>query len=184
MFLEKPLLDFCRIKKIFDKGFGFLTSLYFEEPVFFHFNNVKDKAIKAKLENLNRSDVYSFFTSVKLKGKRKVNKLWFDIKDISPELFPDFVEKIITELNNGKTNVFEIAYAIKHLRENNIIDKEKFREILNSTKVLSTPSVIISMLTEYDEINTNRVVEINNNLQSGKFTVSEWTKKILEETSE
>ncbi len=133
---EKALLDFCRVKNIFDKGFGFLTSLYFEEPVFFHFNNVKDKAIKEKLEKLNRRDVYFFFTSVPHNNKRKADKLWYNVNDIPQELFPEFIEKIIEELNGGKTNVFEIAYAIKQLNENDFISKEKLQEILNLSSVL------------------------------------------------
>ncbi|MDZ7767029.1 MAG: hypothetical protein U5K00_21870 [Melioribacteraceae bacterium] len=38
---EKELLDYCRVKKIFDKGFGFLSSLYHKENVFFHFSGIR-----------------------------------------------------------------------------------------------------------------------------------------------
>lgn len=179
IFVDKVLLDFCRVKKIFDKGFGFLTSLYFEEPVFFHFNNVKDKEIKEKLENLNRSDVYVFFTSVKNNDKRKADKLWFNTKDIPQKLLPIFIDKIIKELDDGKTNIFEIAYAVKQLMEINSIGKEQFGKILNSKKVLSTPSVIKAFLSDKNE--NTQIDDIMENLSSQKIAASDWVDKILDE---
>jgi len=60
---ENVVLDFCRIKKIFDKGFGFLSSLYHQENVFFHFSKIKDKEKRQSLFDLKRGIISVFFTS-------------------------------------------------------------------------------------------------------------------------
>ena len=116
---EQELLDFCRIKKIFDKGFGFLTSLYYQENVFFHFSIIKDEAAKEKLEKLQRGEIYVYFTSRLKDGKRKVSRLWLDITKVDKSLLPKFKFRIIEELNSGRTNLFELAHVDKvHCRTN------------------------------------------------------------------
>jgi cold shock CspA family protein len=145
---KDELLDFCRVKKIFDKGFGFLTSIYFEENVFFHFSKVRDQAIKETLQNMKRGVIYVFYTSQLSEGKRKVKRLWTDIKKVDTRLIPIFVDKIIDEFQNGRTNVFETAHVIKLLREANYLDNSTFKKILELPKITKTPSVISSMLTE------------------------------------
>jgi len=172
-------LDFCRVKKIFDKGFGFLTSLYYEEPVFFHFNKVKDPLIKEKLEKLKRGEVYFFFTSVFHNGKRKLNKLWLDIKDVDKNLLPVFIERIIHEMNDGIINVFEIAYVIKQLRENYFITAEKFREILLSKKMLKTPSVLKAVLRNDENIFSDNLNILIENLETNQLGKNEWADSVI-----
>ncbi|OGU36724.1 MAG: hypothetical protein A2068_03720 [Ignavibacteria bacterium GWB2_35_6b] len=176
---EKELLDFCRVKKIFDKGFGFLASLYYEEPVFFHFNKVKDPDIKVKLEKLKRGEVYFFFTSVFHNGKRKVLKLWLDVKDIDKNLIPDFVERIIEEMNGGKINVFETAYVIKQLRENNFISKEKLEEILFSKKISKTPSVLKAIISNNEEGLSKKIDEAIELLETKKINYADFAEVVL-----
>lgn len=176
---ENEPLDFCRVKKIFDKGFGFLTSLYYAEPVFFHFNKVKDPDIKKKLEKLKRGEVYFFFTSVIHNGKRKVYQLWLDVKDIDKKLIPNFVERIIYEMNDGKINVFETAYVIKQLRENNFIDKEIFREILLSKKILKTPSVLKAVLKINEEKFSDNLNILIEKLETKKISENEWADSVI-----
>lgn len=172
-------LDYCRVKKIFDKGFGFLTSLHYNEPVFFHFNKVKDPVIKEKLEKLKRGEVYFFFTSVFHNGKRKVYKLWLDIKDVDKNLLPDFVERIIRELNVGETNVFETAYVIKQLRENDFITVEKFREILIAKKMLKTPSVLKAVLRNDENIFSDNLNILIEKLETKQISENEWADSVI-----
>ena len=148
---EIELLDFCRVKKIFDKGFGFLTSIYFEENVFFHFSKIRDREVIETLQNMKRGVVYVFYTSIEFEGKRKVKRLWTDLKKVDTRLLPTFTEKIIEEFENGKTNMFETAYVIKLLREASYIDIKTFLKILKLPKLKKTPSVVKTMITE-DEI--------------------------------
>ena len=176
---EKELLDFCRVKKIFDKGFGFLTSLFYNEPVFFHFNKVKDPDIKTKLEKLKRGEVYFFFTSVLHNGKRKVYKLWLDVKDVDKNLLPDFVERIIEEMNGGKVNVFETAYVIKQLRENDFIDAVKFREILLSKKMIKTPSVLKAVLRIDEDKYLDNLNILIEKLETKQISENEWADSVI-----
>ena len=148
---EIELLDFCRVKKIFDKGFGFLTSIYFEENVFFHFSKIRDREVKETLQNMKRGVVYVFYTSTEFEGKRKVKRLWTDLKKVDTRLLPTFTEKIIEEFETGKTNMFETAHVIKLLREASYIDNKTFLKILKLPKLKKTPSVVKTMITE-DEI--------------------------------
>jgi len=150
----KELLDFCRVKKIFDKGFGFLSSIYFEENVFFHFSKITEPGVKDALQNMKRGVVYVFYTSQLKNNKRKVRRLWTDIKKVDTRLIPAFVEKVIDEFENGKTNMFETAHVIKALREADYLDKNLFQKILKSSKLKKTPSVVKAMLTE-NEIKKN-----------------------------
>ncbi|RJP59086.1 MAG: hypothetical protein C4543_07255, partial [Ignavibacteriales bacterium] len=87
MIVDEPL-DYCRVKKISEKGYGFLTSLYYSENVFFHFNGIKDPVVKDKLEKMKRGEIYFYFTSTAKNNKRRVYKLWLDISEVEKELIP------------------------------------------------------------------------------------------------
>ena len=145
---DQELLDFCRIKKIFDKGFGFLTSLYYQENVFFHFSNIKDEAAKEKLVNLQRGEIYIYYTSRLKEGKRKVSRLWLDINSVDKHLLPKFKFRIIEEFNSGRTNLFELAHVVKQLRINNLLNEGEFNKVLRSVKVVKIPSSVAAMLTD------------------------------------
>ena len=148
--MEKELLDFCRVKKIFDKGFGFLSSINYTQDVFFHFSKIRDEKVREELQKLKRGVVYIFYTSQAEKSKRKVSRMWLNLKNVPDYLIPEFKCKIIDELNDGKTNVFELAYIIKELRSIGHIQRKDFKLVLNSKKIISNPSVIEQMLNEED----------------------------------
>lgn len=176
---DKELLDFCRVKKIFDKGFGFLTSLYYDEPVFFHFNKVKDPSAKEKLEKLKRGEVYFYYTSIIHNDKRRVYKLWLDVNDIDKNLIPDFIERIIEELNDGKINMFEIAHVVKKLRENDLLDKIKLRDILESKKMLKAPSLLKAVLLESEVKENDFFDKLIADIESNKIDSGSWTDAVL-----
>jgi len=145
---EQELLDFCRIKKIFDKGFGFFISLYYNENIFFHFSQIKDEGVKEKLKNLQRGEVYVYYTSRLKDGKRKVSRLWLDINNVDKSLLPKFKFRIIEELNSGKTNLFELAHVVRQLRNNELFNEGEFNKVLRSEKVVKIPSSISAMLSD------------------------------------
>lgn len=145
------VLDFCRVKKIFERGFGFLSSLYYEENVFFHFNKIKNEEAKSKLENLKRGEVYLFYTSEPKGEKRRAVDVWLDLKKVDQKLLPDFVNKIIETFEIGKTNPFELAHVVKMLREDKYLSEDNFKKILLSQRFLRNPSIVKAMFNE-DEL--------------------------------
>ena len=174
---EKELLDFCRVKKIFDKGFGFLTSLYYNEPVFFHFNKVKDPAAKEKLEKLKRGEVYFFYTSITHNDKRRVYKLWLDVNDIDKNLINDFIERIIEELNSGKINIFELTHVLKLFREEKLLKVEHLLKALKSIKLLRTPSAVITILSESEEEKKVKLEKLLQSYESKNLSPKQWIEE-------
>jgi len=169
-------LDFCRVKKIFDKGFGFLSSLYYEEDIFFHFSKVKDKEEREKLENLKRGEVYAFYTSELIKEKRKVSSIWTNLKEVKGSLIPDFTNKIISELTDGKTNLFEVAHVVKLMNTNNLLSIKDFEKILLAPKTVKNPSIIGSMIAEEKQKDINEILEL---LKEKKIPHVKSVKEIL-----
>ncbi|MEN8194202.1 MAG: cold shock domain-containing protein [Bacteroidota bacterium] len=145
---DKEVLDFCRAKKIFDKGFGFLTSLYHKENVFFHFSKIKDEKKRELLSNLKRGVVSVFFTSKFANGKRKVDKVWLNAEEIPIHLLPDFTDRLTLELNNGNTNPFEIMDALNQLRKIYKLTEENYRAIICSSKIKRNPSILLKLISE------------------------------------
>lgn len=145
---EKEVLDFCRVKKIFEKGFGFLTSLYHKENVFFHFSKIKDEAKHELLSNFKRGVVSVFFTSKITSGKRKVDKVWLNVEDIPKHFLADFIDRLILELNDGQTNPFEIMDALNQLRVTNNLTEKNYRDIICSSKIKTNPSILLKLISE------------------------------------
>ncbi|MCP5064892.1 MAG: hypothetical protein GY936_20925 [Ignavibacteriae bacterium] len=176
---EIELLDFCRVKKIFEKGFGFLSSIYFEENIFFHFSKVRDKVARESLQNMKRGVVYVFYTSEPTEEKRKVKRLWTDLQKVDTRLIPNFVEKVIVELKEGKTNIFETAHVIKLLREAELLPEEKFMRILESSKVAKTSTIIKPMLTEVELNKFEKFESLIEDIKNSKIEKTEWIELIL-----
>lgn len=145
---EKEVLDFCRVKKIFEKGFGFLSSLYHFENVFFHFSKIKDEVKREALSTLKRGVVSVFYTSKLLDGKRKVDKIWLDVAEVPQDLISDFIERLILELKDGRTNPFEIIDALNQLRVIVKLTKQNYTDIIKSEKVKKNPSILLKLFLE------------------------------------
>ena len=177
--MNNEYLDYCRVKKIFEKGFGFLTSLYFPENVFFHFSKIKDPVVKEKLEKLKRGEVYLFYTSKSVKGKRRVDKIWLDVKDIDPKLIPPFIRRIIEEFNDSKINIFELAHVVQLLRLNGKITKNQFEKILNSERVKRIPKSIISMLSKEEIEMFDDLQKLIDDVTDGKINYNVLTDQVL-----
>jgi cold shock CspA family protein len=150
---SNEFLDCCRIKKIFDKGFGFLTSIYFNENAFFHFSKIKDRKVRETLNNLRRGVVYVFYTSVESKGKRRAEKIWLNIEDVDKKLIPPFIQKIIQCFydENVKTNPYELAEVVLILRKSDYINKNQFEKIVYSSRFKKIPSLISAILSDEEK---------------------------------
>lgn len=145
---EKEVLDFCRVKKIFEKGFGFLTSLYHFENVFFHFSKIKDPEKREALSTLKRGVVSVFYTSKLLDGKRKVDKIWLDLSEVPQNLIPNFIDRLLLELKDGRTNPFEIIDALNQLRKIDKLTDQDYSDIITSEKIKKNPSILLKLISE------------------------------------
>ena len=145
---DTEVLDFCRVKKIFEEGFGFLTSLYHKENVFFHFSKIKDEEKRRSLTALKRGVVSVFFTSKFANGKRKVDKVWLNAEEIPKHFLAGFIDRLILELNTGQTNPFEIMDVLNQLREINELTENSYRAIICSSKIKKNPSVLLKLISE------------------------------------
>jgi len=145
---EKEVLDFCRVKKIFEKGFGFLTSLYHFENIFFHFSKIKDPEKKEALSTLKRGVVSVYYTSKLLDGKRKLDKIWLDVAEVPQNLIPEFIDRLLLELKDGRTNPFEIIDALNQLRSIDKLSDQNYSDILFSEKIKKNPSILLKLISE------------------------------------
>jgi cold shock CspA family protein len=151
--MNKEPLEFCRVKKINEKGFGFLKSLYYKGDVFFHFSQIKKEEFLETLNKMKRGEFILFFTSRKLNdGRRKADNFWYKLKDVPSEYISIFKEKIIEEYYSDVTNLYDLIAVFKELKTNNYLEKDDISKILNSEKIKSLPTTIIPYLTN-EEIN-------------------------------
>jgi cold shock CspA family protein len=176
---EIELLDFCRVKKIFEKGFGFLSSINYKKDVFFHFSKIKDESVKEELDKLKRGVVYIYYTSKAVGEKRKVFRMWLNLQSVPPDLIPAFVFKIIDELNEGQTNPFELAYVVKQLRTENYLSRSDFELVLNSKKILTNPSIVIQMINENEIEFFDDIHEYFDKITTMKIEPKIWRTEIL-----
>jgi hypothetical protein len=155
--MSEPL-DFCRVKKINEKGYGFLKSLYYPRDIFFHFTQIKEKDFLDKLNDMKRGDFFLYFTSKLLDdGRRKVDNIWYSIESVPEIYLSQFTGRIIKEFDSGSTNIFDILFAFKELREIKFIDDEQLKLILSSQRILNLPTTIIPYLSK-EEIETFKVI--------------------------
>jgi len=149
--MNEPL-DFCRVKKIDEKGFGFLKSLYYSNDIFFHFSQIKREDFLVKLQEMKRGDFFLFYTSrLQKNGKRKADNIWYSIEQVPVEYFPPFIERIIAEFDTGRTNIFDLIFVFNELRKLNQISNENLFLILNSKRIIYLPTTILPYLT-IDEV--------------------------------
>lgn len=141
------LLDFCRVKKIDEKGFGFLKSLYFPADIFFHFSQIKKEDFLEKLQEMKRGDFFLFYTSILQKnGKRKAHKIWYSLDKVPGEYFNDFIERIIVEFETGKTNIFDLLHVFNEMKKLSLISAGILNKILTSKRVMYLPTTILPYL--------------------------------------
>jgi cold shock CspA family protein len=172
-------LDYCRVKKIFENGFGFLSSLYYPENVFFHFSKIKDASVRKVLNDMKRGMIYVFYTSKLVDGKRKVSKLWVDVKKVEKHLIPKFTECILLELDEGKINPYELAYVIKLLRNENYLNKDQFIRVLNSPRIIHNRSLVKAILNEEELNKFDDVETFFNDVNKSEIDRQEWVDKLL-----
>jgi hypothetical protein len=169
---NKEPLDFCRVKKIHENGFGFLQSLYYEEDVFIHFSKIDDPEVKKSLNNMERGKIYLYFLSSLKSGKRRAEKIWLNLKDVPSDYIDEFTNKIASEFNDGKTNPYELAYVAKEMIECGIADEEIIVKILSSVKIMRIPSICKAFVPEGNK-NSGKIDEIISDAESrDEFPIS------------
>lgn len=140
-------LDFCRVKKIDPKGFGFLKSLHYPNDIFFHFSQIKNEEFSEKLNEMKRGQFFLYFTSkLRQDNKRKVDKLWYSIKDTPIDLQPAFIEKIVSEFDNGATNIYDLLFVFNELKNYKLLNSVVLEGIVSSKRILSLPTTIVPFL--------------------------------------
>jgi hypothetical protein len=148
-FLLSELLDFCRVKKITDKGYGFLRSLYYPGDVFFHFSQIKKEEFLEKLNLMKRGEFFLYFISaVNIEGKRSVRELWYSLDAVPHEHIPAFADTIASHFDMNRTNLFDLLFAFSELRKNGYNNPIFLERVLSSEKILKLPTTILPYLTE------------------------------------
>ena len=148
--MNEPL-DFCRVKKIDAKGFGFLKSLYYPNDIFFHFSQIKNEEFTEKLNEMKRGQFFLYFISKPRPDfKRKVDNLWYSLNDTPPQLHSAFLEKIIHEFNDGSTNIYDLLFVFSEMKKCGIIDPPLTERIISSKRIHSLPTTIVPFLSEQE----------------------------------
>jgi len=176
---DKEVLDFCRVKKIFEKGFGFLTSLYYPENVFFHFSKINDEEKRKALSALKRGVVTLFYTSKLSNGKRKVDEVWLNIEDVPEELFTDFISRLILELNDGKTNPFEIIEVLSQLRRIKKLTEQNYQDIISSKRISKITSILLKIFSEDEKEILDKVTYFLEELKSKNLSELEQREYLI-----
>lgn len=147
-------LDFCRVKKIDEKGFGFLRGVVYPEDIFFHFSQIKKEEFLEKLNHLKRGDFFLYFTSrLRPDGKRKVEEIWYSLEEVPVSYISDFTQRIINLFGESRTNLYDLLHVVNEMKAMGYIRTPEMDMILESSKVLSLPTTIVPHLNE-DELKT------------------------------
>ncbi len=159
--MSEPL-DFCRIKKIDEKGFGFLRSLHYPGDIFFHFSQIKKEELLDKLQQMKRGDFIVYFTSrLTEKGKRKVERFWYILSDVPAELLAAFKSRILSEFNDSRINTFDLLHVLGEIRFMNLLTPEELDLVLSSKKILSLPTTILPLLTPEETAHFKKLLKID-----------------------
>lgn len=167
--LHPVYLDFCRVKKIDEKGFGFLKSLYYPGDIFFHFTQIKKEEFLDKLNHMKRGDFFLYYTSRQQKDhRRKADAIWYTLADVPADLLPAFADKIIACFTDGNTNIYDLLHAFKELRACGALTGEQVDRVLASAKVKNLPTTIVPYLTPEEIIRLKVALHLNELAESGK----------------
>jgi cold shock CspA family protein len=142
-------LDFCRVKKIDEKGYGFLKSLHYPADIFFHFSQIKKEEFREKLNDMKRGEFFLFFISKPQKdGRRKVAEIYYSIDAVPVEYLQPFAERVLVEFDSGRTNIFDLLFVFSEFRRINFLTEELLLKILASKRITALPTTILPYLTQ------------------------------------
>lgn len=146
-------VDFCRVKKIDERGYGFVRSIHYQGDIFFHFSQIKREELLTKLEKLKRGDFFLFFTSKRQPDhRRKVDEIWYEIGEIPVVKIPGLVDTLLTELETGRTNLYDLLFIYSELKKSGYISLEITAKILASHKIMNLPTTILPYLTDHEMV--------------------------------
>lgn len=162
-------LDFCRVKKIDEKGFGFLKSLYYPADIFFHFSQIKKEEFREKLNDMKRGEFFLFFISKQQKdGRRKLAEIYYSMNAVPEEYLQPFAERILLEFESGKTNIFDLLFVFNEFRTIHFLTDEMLHKILSSKRITGLPTTILPYLNE-NEIELFKTILHFDELQTKPF---------------
>ncbi|MFA6597523.1 MAG: DUF705 domain-containing protein [Ignavibacteriaceae bacterium] len=142
-------MDFCRVKKIDEKGYGFLKSLHYPADIFFHFSQIKKEEFREKLNDMKRGEFFLFFISKPQKdGRRKVAEIYYSIDAVPVEYLQPFAERVLVEFDSGRTNIFDLLFVFSEFRRINFLTEELLLKILASKRITALPTTILPYLTQ------------------------------------
>lgn len=146
---ENEPLDFCRVKKIDEKGFGFLKSINYSGDIFFHFSQIKKEEFLEKLNAMKRGEFFVYFVSKLLPdGRRKVAGIWYELKSVPKVFLDEFIEKFVKQFDEGTTNLYDLIYVYNEAKKMDIITNEHLLRILKGSRLFKTPTVILPFLNK------------------------------------
>jgi hypothetical protein len=166
--MNEPL-DFCRVKKIDEKGFGFLKSLYYSIDIFFHFSQIKKEEFLEKLNDMKRGEFFLYYTSkITKEGKRKVSQIWYSLDAVPVELYDGFIDRIIKEFNEGSSNVYDLLFVFGEMKKMNLLTMGNLLTVLSSSKILRLPTVILPYLDSNEIEELKLILKFDELEQSAK----------------
>ncbi|MCK6614757.1 MAG: cold shock domain-containing protein [Ignavibacteriaceae bacterium] len=175
--MSEPL-DFCRVKKIDEKGFGFLKSLNYPGDIFFHFSQIRKEDFREKLNHMKRGDFIIYFISkLQPNGKRKADKIWYLLSDVPAELIPGFAERIIGEFSMGTINLYDLLYAFDELKKGSHLSREQIDAVLSSQKVKNLPTTILPYISREEYQRFLEILDIK--ALEGKEPKPFWYEDVL-----
>lgn len=175
--MSEPL-DFCRVKKIDEKGFGFLKSLNYPGDIFFHFSQIRKEDFREKLNHMKRGDFIIYFISkLQPNGKRKADKIWYLLSDVPAELIPGFAARIIGEFSMGTINLYDLLYAFDELKKGGHLSREQIDAVLSSQKVKNLPTTILPYISREEYQRFLEILDIK--ALEGKEPKPFWYEDVL-----
>lgn len=176
-------LDFCRIKKFDEKGFGFLRGIYYDTDIFFHLTSIKNKVFKEKFKNLVRGSFFLYFTSEMKADRRKVKQFWYDIEEVPVKYFPELIHRITDLCNEGAVNLFDLVHIIDELKKISKIAPDVMLKILQSKRFSKSPVSLLPVLNPVETEIFSGILGVENLLNAAKDERPYWLDEYIEKSN-
>ncbi|MCJ8314343.1 MAG: hypothetical protein HRU38_17180 [Saccharospirillaceae bacterium] len=137
------MLQYGKVVKYFDNGFGFIKCLdteskSFNKEVFFHIKVVKKfENDLVEFSNGSISDLYFWFTSKDGKKGKEVVEFWSDAKDIPQEHTLFILEKYAdTLIEKSKDTNKVLTYSVSTRAINRIVQNNTVNPVHSTNKII------------------------------------------------
>jgi hypothetical protein len=82
--------------------------------------------------------------------------------------YPAFIDKFALQFEEGKTNLFDLFYVFKEMKEIGLINEAVMTKILSSKRVLQLPTTIIPFLSKDEFIHFKEILHFSELEKSDK----------------